>query len=369
MRIALLTSSRADFGIYLPLLEKLSLESSFSIKIIAFGSHFSVYNGSTYKDIAKHGFDVDYEVHSTLITDDPDSIATSLGLTVIKFSSFWKMHKAEFDLVIVLGDRYEMFAAVIAGIPHQIRFAHIHGGETTIGAIDNIFRHSITLSSAIHFCSTENHAAKIRQLTHQDSHVYNVGALSLDNLLSIRLKDIKELKSDLNVDLARKTILVTLHPETVDFHSNAENAKILVNLVKNLKDYQVIITMPNMDTDGSLIRKEYEELASESGRVFLIEHLGTINYLSVMQHVCFLLGNTSSGIIEAASFGKFVIDLGSRQKGRDAGNNVFRLPFDKNAVLQAISSIERKKYLYEGPNIYYNGGAATKILNVLKGEI
>jgi len=364
-RIGILTSSRADFGIYLPLLIKLSADPEFKLDIIAFGTHLSAYNGYTISQIEAAGFTVKYQIENMLLTDSSSAIATAMGLTTIKFGDFWKDHASDFDLVFCLGDRYEMFSAVIAGVPFQVPFAHLHGGETTLGAIDNVFRHGITMASKYHFVSTSNAALKVEQLTGSKENIYNVGALSLDNLSDLQLLTIDEFRQQWAIDLAKKTILVTFHPETVEYNGNRRNACELVEAIKNLKDYQVLVTMPNADTAGSVIRQALNENFLNSDRVFLLENLGTKGYFTAMKYSAFLLGNTSSGIIEAASFANYVINIGDRQKGRTAGKNVINSIIDNGKILEAVREIERS----EGPgneNIYFNNGAATQIIKVLK---
>lgn len=365
IKIGVLTSSRADFGIYLPLLKKLKADKDFELSIIAFGTHLSPYHGHTIDQIEAAGFEVKYKVENMLLTDSSSAIATAMGLTTIKFAGFWSEYANEFDLVFCLGDRYEMFSAIMAGVPFQVPFAHLHGGETTLGAIDNVFRHSITLASEYHFVSTPDAALRVKQITDSDKHIYYIGALSLDNLSDMDLLTIDEFKQQWAVDLSKKTILTTFHPETVDYKHNQYYADELVKTLKSLSSYQVLITMPNADTAGSIIRKVLADNFSNSDRVFLVENLGAKGYFTAMKYCAFLLGNTSSGIIEAASFGKYVINLGDRQKGRSAGNNVIHTPISVDSIIKAVSRIENSVSL-ANENIYFNNGAAVQIIKILK---
>jgi len=365
MRIAVLTSSRADFGIYLPLLKKLKADDFFKLDLIAFGTHLSVYHGETVNDIKAQGFEVSYTIESMLLTDTSESIATAMGLTTLKFASFWKEHGKDFDLVFCLGDRYEMFAAVTAGIPFQIPFAHLHGGETTLGAIDNVFRHAITLASKYHFVATAQFADKITALTSSKENVYHVGALSLDNLTNLKLLSIAEFKAKWGVDLSKKTILTTFHPETIAIAENAEYINEIIAAINALTTYQVLITMPNADTAGSVVRKALTIHFKNNDRVILVENLGAQSYFTAMKYCAFLMGNTSSGIIEAASFHKFVVNLGSRQLGRAAGVNVLQTKIISSEILKAVQLIESKKNTAL-ENIYYKSGAADQIIGVIK---
>lgn len=365
MRIGFLTSSRADFGIYLPLLKKMQADTFFEIKIIAFGTHLSEAHGNTIDQITDFGFKVNHTVESMLLTDSPNAISSTMGLTMLKFADFWKDHNHIFDLVFCLGDRFEMFAAVAAGIPFNIPFAHIHGGESSLGATDDIFRHSITLASSYHFVSTKPYGKKVAELRGSDTGIFYVGALGLDNVKNIELLSLEAFRKKWGIDLSHKTILLTFHPETVAVDKNETYTDEIIKVIKDVKDYQVLITMPNADTMGSLIRKKLYETFSGSDRVFLIENLGTISYFTAMRYCSFLLGNTSSGIIEAASFGRYVINIGDRQKGRIAGENVIHTHVTYDNMMKAIHTIEQSANLMDN-NLYYNGGASERILLTLK---
>ncbi|MES2828403.1 MAG: UDP-N-acetylglucosamine 2-epimerase [Bacteroidota bacterium] len=365
MRIGVLTSSRADFGIYLPLLKRFKGDDFFELNIIAFGTHLSSFHGETIQQILKEGFDVKYKIESMLITDSAESISTAMGLTTIKFAGFWAQYAEDFDLVLCLGDRYEMFAAVTAGIPFNISFAHLHGGETTLGAIDNIFRHSITLASRYHFVATEEYSARVAAILGSTRYIYAIGALSLENIADLDLLSIPEFHQRWGIDLGIDTILTTFHPETVDADRNAEYTLMLVDVIERNPKYQFLITMPNADTAGNSVRNILINKLAKNDRVFLIENLGSQGYFTAMKYSSFLMGNTSSGIIEAATFGKYVINLGDRQKGRAAGSNVVQVPLDVDEIQKTIEEIEVKGD-YDGDNIYFRDNSANELIKVLK---
>ncbi len=368
-RIAVLTSSRADYGIYLPLLKALKEDPFFDLQIIAFGTHLSPFHGNTIDQIINDGFDICFKIESLLAGDSPNAIATAMALTSLKFADFWKEHQKDFDLVFCLGDRYEMFAAVTAGIPFNIPFAHLHGGETTLGAIDNIFRHSISLASKYHFVSCKAHGERVAELTGKTEYIYNIGALSLDNLATIPLLSIDEFSNQFKIDLNHPTILVTVHPETVSFEKNSEYAEEIAATLLALKSYQVLITLPNADTAGTIIRKRFLKLQTESdNRIRCVENLGTQGYFTAMKHCSFLLGNTSSGIIEAASFGKRVINVGDRQKGRHHSLNVLNTPFNRKIILQQIRQIKDSPN-YTGKNIYFQNNSVKNIIFILRNNL
>jgi GDP/UDP-N,N'-diacetylbacillosamine 2-epimerase (hydrolysing) len=353
MRIGVLTSSRADFGIYRPLLNNILESSNFDLQIIAFGTHLSMFHGNTIEEIRNEGFEIKYTIDSLLVSDSSESISTTIGLTIIKFSSFWKDHFNEFDVVFCLGDRFEMLAAVLSGISFGIKFAHIHGGEKTLGAIDNVFRHSITHASYIHFASTEEYRDRIIQILDGPSRVYYTGALSLENLNSIRLLDIGEFKLKWKIDLNQPTILFTFHPETVNPTLNPIYSEEITEAILSLDNFQFLITMPNADTYGNRIRKLFESKFQNCKNIFLVENLGTQSYFTAMKYSKLLVGNTSSGIIEAASFKKYVINIGSRQAGRAVSSNIINVEIEKDLIIDAVNKTVSLGE-YNGNNIYHN---------------
>lgn len=365
MKIGVLTSSRADFGIYLPLLKALKNDASFEFEVIAFGTHLSPFHGETVNQIINEGFDVNYRVESLLLNDSAESISTAIGLTTIKFANFWQTYRSAFDLVFCLGDRYEMFAAVTAGIAFNIPFVHLHGGETTLGAIDNVFRHAITLASKYHFVSTEAYAERVKEITGSKENIYYVGALSLDNIKELNLLTIDQFKERWGIDLSNKTILMTFHPETIMAQDNIHHTKQLVKVIQENPDFQFLITMPNADTSGNAIRKILENKLGALEHVYLIENLGSQSYFTAMKYCTFLLGNTSSGIIEAASFGKYVINLGDRQKGRASGANVLHVPIKHLAIQNVIDRLSMNSD-FKGDNIYFKNNTAGQIIETLK---
>jgi GDP/UDP-N,N'-diacetylbacillosamine 2-epimerase (hydrolysing) len=366
MRIAILTSSRADYGIYLPLLKSLQEDPYFDLKIIAFGTHLSHFHGHTIEQILADGFVVDYRIETVQASDTANAVSTSMAVTFMKFAEFWDLHKYDFDLVFCLGDRYEMFSAVIAGVPFRIKYAHLHGGEKTLGAIDNIFRHSITFASKYHFVSCKAHADRVSELIETKENIFDVGSLSLDNINSLPILSKEEFLNQFGVDLNKPTILVTVHPETVSPDENVKNAEEVAKSLLSLIKYQVLITLPNADTNGSIIRNRFENLPKESNnRITCHESLGSQGYFSAMNYCAFLLGNTSSGIIEAASFHKWVINLGNRQLGRQQSNNIVNIPFEKNTIIQMVRKIEQS-ISYIGSNIYFKENAAPYICSIIK---
>jgi GDP/UDP-N,N'-diacetylbacillosamine 2-epimerase (hydrolysing) len=364
VKIGILTSSRADYGIYLPLLQKMKSDSFFEMEIIAFGTHLSKSHGYTVKDIEKDGYTCIHAISSLISNDDAQSIASSYGLTVLKFSEFWTNNT--YDLVFCLGDRFEMSAAVQAGIPFGVKFAHLHGGETTLGAIDNVYRHQITLASKLHFTATAVFREKVIVLLGSSEGVYSVGSLSLNDIKTYVPIDRVAFFERFNIP-NEEFALVTFHPETMSLQENVQYAQAMKNALATISEkIFIIITMPNADTQGSVYREVIEKLKNElPDRFLLIENFGKVNYFSAMHYAEILIGNTSSGILEAASFGKYVVNVGDRQKGRVQSDNILNCEFEEKAMITAVAkAVSFKKY--NGKNVYFKQGVADTIIKIVK---
>ena len=364
MKIGILTSSRADYGIYLPLLKKINIDSLFQLEIIAFGTHLSKSHGYTLTEIEKECYNCIHTISSLLSNDDEQSIVSSYGVTILKFADFWNTNK--YDLVFCLGDRFEMSAAVQAAIPFGVKFAHIHGGETTLGAIDNIYRHQITLASKLHFTATEIFSNKVFHLIDSNEGIYTVGSLSLDGIENFEPIDKNIFYKKFNIP-NQEFALITFHPETIDSNQNILFAKEMRKaLAKIATKLFLIITMPNADTMGSIFRNEIEILKDLlPNQVLCVENFGKENYFSAMFYAKILIGNTSSGIIEAASFNKYVINVGDRQKGRAQSENILDAGFNKEDIIEKTFRALNSG-IYSGKNIYYKEKVADNIIEILK---
>jgi GDP/UDP-N,N'-diacetylbacillosamine 2-epimerase (hydrolysing) len=367
MKIGVLTSSRADYGIYLPLLQKIKEDSFFELEIIAFGTHLSRSHGYTLSSIENDGYKIIHTISSLISNDDEQSISSSYGITVLKFADFWQNH--HYDLVFCLGDRFEMSAAIQAGIPFGVPFAHLHGGETTLGAIDNVYRHQISLVSKFHFTATEVFSEKLKNVMGSSDGIFTVGSLSLNDI-----KTFKPIEKGIFYDAFsipdEEFALVTFHPETMAAQENIQFAQAMKSALLTIsKDLFVVITMPNADTQGSNYREAILQLKNENeNRVLLIENFGKANYFSAMYYCKLLIGNTSSGILEAASFGKYVVNVGDRQKGRVQSYNIINCPFTEKDIIQATKKGNNLDK-YGGENIYFKKDVADNIIKILKKSI
>jgi GDP/UDP-N,N'-diacetylbacillosamine 2-epimerase (hydrolysing) len=364
MKIGILTSSRADFGIYYPLIKQLTDDPVFNVEIIAFGTHLEKKFGETINEIKGYGFNVPHQIRTITENESAADIAKSIGDSTIKFAQFWSENK--FDLVFALGDRYEMFAAVSAASPFNIDIAHLHGGETTLGAIDNAYRHAISLMSKHVFVSTKSYQERAQQIIENPENVFNVGALSIDNLLHQEFFSLQEFEQKFKIDLTKSSILCTFHPETVSLEKNESYIVELLNAFNILQEnFQIIITMPNADTMGNMIREKLVEFGKENPKIKLIESFGMKGYLTCMKHCKMMVGNTSSGFVEAAFFPTWVINLGDRQSGRIITENIINATVDKVSIVSAVNAIQGKEKP-TNTNIYGAGETASKIVSHLK---
>jgi GDP/UDP-N,N'-diacetylbacillosamine 2-epimerase (hydrolysing) len=363
MKVGVLTSSRADYGIYLPLLRKMSADNYFEIHLLVFGTHMSERFGKTINQIEQDKFRVTAKFDSTPIDDLPGSISMAMANTMSSFTNIWD--KEKFELVIALGDRSEMFAAVASLQPFNIPVAHIHGGETTLGAIDNAFRHSITHMSALHFTACEQYRNRVIELTRTSENVFNTGALSIDLLGSTPFYSKDQIRELYNIDIDHPSILVTFHPETVSYKKNSEYIKTLIGVLNDLDRFQLIISMPKADTSSNMIRDQLKSFISDKGNAIGIESLGSLGYLSCMKYCNFLLGNSSSGFVEASWFPKPVINIGRRQSGRINTPNIFSCNIDKGEILNAIAKAEKADLAFVS-KIYGDGNAADKMIIYIK---
>jgi len=364
-RIAVVTVGRSDYGILRPLLNSLKHAQGCELQIIAGGMHFQSRQGSSLDEITADGFSVAAEVVVPVISDDAAGMTGAFSEGVLGMSAAYERFQP--DLVVLLGDRFEMFAAATAAVFARKALAHLHGGELTLGAVDDVMRHSMTKMSHLHFASTACHAARIMQMGEEPWRVHVAGALALDNLKSLNLLSPTELQQQLGFEFEGKPLVVTFHPPTLE---NINLEAVVDGLLESLvgTNRTVVITAPNADPGGEFLHRKYVKLASNNPKIHFVENLGTLRYFSLMGYSAAMIGNSSSGILEAASFGLPVVNIGSRQEGRLQPPNVIncgnaRMEID-SAISKALSE-SFEKSLEKLVNPYGAGNAAECIAGVL----
>ena len=365
-RVCVVTGSRAEYGLLFWLMKGIQDSASLELQLIATGMHLSPEFGLTYKQIQSDGFHIDRKVEMLLSADTPTSISKSTALGLIGMGEAF----AELtpDLIVLLGDRFEILAAAIAATYQRIPIANIHGGEATFGVIDEPIRHSITKMSHLHFTAAEEYRRRVIQLGEDPSRVYNVGAVGLDGIQKLKLLDRDTLGKDIGVNLHRPTLLITFHPVTLE-HSSADDQIQALLSALNTRDFQLIFTLPNADTDGRVIRDRIEEFQTANrDSVFVYTSLGQVRYLSLLQYVVAVIGNSSSGLIEVPGFGIPTINIGDRQAGRLAGLTVIHCDPDTDSIKAGIDralSADFRNSIIGAENPYGTGGASEKILEVM----
>jgi GDP/UDP-N,N'-diacetylbacillosamine 2-epimerase (hydrolysing) len=329
--------------------------------------HLSPEFGLTYKAIEHDGFHIDRKVEMLTSSDTPVGIAKSMGLGMIGFAD--ALHELQPDLIVVLGDRFEIFSAVSAALVARIPVAHLHGGETTEGAFDEALRHSITKMSHLHFVAAEPYRQRVIQLGEQPDHVFLVGGLGIDNIKRLQLLDRTALETSLDFKLGVKNLLITFHPVTLETATAANQMQELLAALAQLKDTQLIFTLPNADTDGRALIEMVQNFVKQHPNARAYDSLGQLRYLSCILHVDGVVGNSSSGLAEVPSFKKGTINIGDRQRGRLQAESVINCePTRENitTALVQLYSADFQTSLHKVINPYGEGGASKKVVNTLK---
>jgi UDP-hydrolysing UDP-N-acetyl-D-glucosamine 2-epimerase len=364
--IAVITVARSDYGIYLPILQKIVANRQLRLHLIAAGTHFSKEFGETVKAIESDGFKIGDRVEMLLASDSPEAVAKSMGLGAIGYAQVYSRRQP--DILLVLGDRFEMHAAVVAALPFKIPVAHIHGGELTIGAIDDSLRHSMTKMSHLHFVSTESSARRVEQMGEEPWRVTISGAPGLDNLHCVKLLNRAEFTRRFGVQITKHCLLVTYHPVTLEYEHAKRQFRALLAALEEAGQ-PVLMTLANADTGGRTINQLIHEFAARHPTTQVVANLGTQGYFSAMSLAAAMVGNSSSGIIEAASFKLPVVNIGTRQTGRIHGANVINTGYSKAEILRGIRqacSQEFRRGLDGLLNPYGDGHAADRIVAKLQ---
>lgn len=357
-KICVITGSRAEYGLLSGLMKQIDESEDLKLQIIATNMHLSPEFGLTYKEIEKDGFVIDKRVEMLLSSDTSNATAKSVGLGMIGFADAYEDLRP--DLIVVLGDRYEILAAVSTALFFKIPVAHLHGGEITEGAYDDAIRHAITKMSHLHFTSTEEYRKRVIQLGESPDRVFNVGAIGVENIKRGSFLSKEELENSLDFKLGDKSLLVTFHPATLETCTAREQCDNLLEVLAKHPEYRILFTLPNSDTDGRVIIDCIKDfVAKNEDRAIAFKSLGKLRYLSALKYVSAAIGNSSSGILEVPSFGIPTLDIGDRQKGRLAAKSVvhcgtsteeieqgFRLIFSE--AIQSASKLRSNPYEKEG---------------------
>ena len=367
-KICIVTGTRAEYGLLYWLIKEVQGDPDLELQVIATGMHLSPEFGLTYRQIEKDGFKINRKIEMLLSSDTPVGISKSMGLGMIGFAEAYADLKP--DIVVLLGDRFEIFSAASATMIARIPIAHLHGGETTEGAFDEAIRHSITKMSHLHFTATEEYRRRVIQLGEDPARVFNVGGLGIDNIKKLKLMDREEFEGSIDFKLDSKNIMITFHPVTLEHATTREQFQNLLDTLDELKDTKIIFTKPNADTEGQIITQMIDEYVSRNKyEAISFVNLGQLRYLSAMQFIDGVVGNSSSGLAEAPTFKIGTINIGDRQRGRIKADSVIDCKPTKGSILAAIRKLYSKEFqdkLKNVKNPYGEGGATEKIKKILK---
>ncbi|CAA6826997.1 MAG: UDP-N-acetylglucosamine 2-epimerase (EC [uncultured Sulfurovum sp.] len=365
--ICIVTGTRAEYGLLYWLMKEIESDKNLELQIIATGMHLSPEFGLTYKEIEKE-FRIDKKIEMLLSSDTAIGISKSMGLAQISFAEAYD--ELSPDILVVLGDRYEIFSAVSSAMIARIPIAHLHGGEATEGLIDESIRHSITKMSHLHFTANSEYQKRVIQLGEQPDRVWNVGGLGIDNIKKLKLLSKKAFEDSIDFKLNKKNILVTFHPVTLEQSTASQQFQVLLNVIDTLEDTTIIFTKANSDTDGRVINSMIDEyVKTNNDKSVAFTSLGQLRYLSALQYVDAMVGNSSSGLAEAPTFRIGTINIGDRQKGRMMADSVINCGSDTKSIQKAFDRLysdEFQPLLSKVKNPYGDGGASKKIKDIIK---
>jgi len=363
-KICVITGTRADYGLLYWLMKKIQEDHDLELQIIATGMHLSPEFGLTYQVIEQDGFRINAKVEMLLSSDTPVGLAKSIGLAVIGFAD--ALDRLRPDIIVILGDRYEMLAASQSALVARIPVAHIAGGDTTEGAFDEAIRHSITKMAHLHFVTNAIAARRVRQLGENPKHIYNFGSPCIDQIKQLQLLSREELEKFLGYKFKQKNILITFHPVTLDIQPTSIQFQEILNALDELgSEIGLIFTKPNSDTDGRIILQMIDDYVGSHNNSVAFMSLGQLRYLSTIQQVDIVLGNSSSGIYEVPYFKKPTVNIGDRQKGRLQAGSIINCQPVSSSIVEAINEAFIKD-CSQTANFYGDGDSSIKILQILK---
>jgi len=370
LKVCVITGTRAEYGLLYWLLKEIESDKDFELQLIVTGMHLSKEFGSTYKEIEKD-FKIKKKIAIQVSSDADIEISKSMGLAQISFAETFEEIKP--DVVVILGDRYEIFSAATASMMARIPIAHIHGGESTEGVIDEAIRHSLSKMSHLHFTATEEYKNRVIQLGEHPNRVFNIGGMGIENINRLKLLSKDEFEKSINFKLNKKNLLITFHPVTLEKKTSQVHFQELLDAIDELEDTNYIFTKANSDSDGKIINKMIDKYVSKNmHRSVAFSSLGQLRYLSSMCHVDAIIGNSSSGITEAPSFKIGTINIGERQKGRIKASSVIDCSPHQESIKNALEYLYSNKFqtlLKKTENPYGKGNSSKKVVKVLKTKL
>lgn len=369
-RIVILTATRAEYGLLKPIIEKLNKDEDFDMRLAVTGTHLVPEFGMTVQEIEADQIPIDKKIEIVLGSDTPVAVSKSMGLAMISFAEYFEECGPE--ALIVLGDRYETLAVCCAATNARIPIFHLHGGETTEGAIDEAIRHSITKMSYLHFTSTEVYRKRVIQMGESPDRVFNVGAMGVENALNTRCMSVAELEESIGFTLGERYAVGTFHPVTLEETTAEMQAQELLSAIEEYADLVFLFTKANADSGGRIINRLLEEYAGSHSNLILVDSLGMQCYLSAVSHASLVIGNSSSGLIEVPSFGIPTINIGDRQKGRIAGKTVIGCEPNRESICRAIDrglSNTFRKAIKDVANPYGTGNTSDMVVSIVRDFI
>ncbi len=367
-KICIVTGTRAEYGLLSRLMHLIKADNGLVLQIIATNMHLSSEFGLTYKEIEADGFVIDKKVPMPKRTDTANGIVKSMAVELAGMADAFEELKP--DIIVILGDRYEMLIAASTALIYKIPIAHIHGGEITEGAFDDSIRHAITKMSHLHFTSTEEYRRRVIQLGEQPNRIFNVGSLGVENIKNMSFMNKEDIEKSLGFELDKHTIIATYHPTTLSFQDTKEEIDEFLSALDEEKNIQILFTMPNSDTGSDIVSTRIKQFVSQNKkRSILVESLGTERYLSCIQYIGAVIGNSSSGIIEVPSAGIPTLNIGNRQKGRVLCDSIINCQSNKQSIKEGLKKIRSKKIIEIAKNIrnpYEKADTAEAIFKVIK---
>ncbi|MBC3888243.1 UDP-N-acetylglucosamine 2-epimerase (hydrolyzing) [Acetobacterium paludosum] len=368
-KICVLTATRAEYGLLKTIILKLNDILEFDVQVAVTGTHLSPEFGLTYKEIEQDGIKIDEKIEILLSSDTPAAISKSMGLAMIGFAEYFERTKP--DALLVLGDRYETLAVCCVAMNQKIPVVHLYGGETTEGAIDESIRHAITKLSYLHFTSTQDYRNRVIQLGEQPDRVFCVGAMGIENIHNEKLLSKKEFEEAIDFKLDRPYAVVTFHPVTLEIenYNSEKQVQALLDACHKFNELCFIFTKANADANGRVINQLIDSYVNEHDNAIVFESLGMIRYLSALKYGTMVIGNSSSGLIEAPSFGIPTINIGDRQKGRLQADSVINCDPKSVEIEKAIDVALTEEFKNKAKNVinpYGDGNTSDKIIDNLR---